>query len=337
MLMRAHSSMWSSLGDDAKAAYEQQAAQQASEKRQRLSEDIAEVWVAQSRCRLGLTSQRLDEGGALRVSGCAFTWADMEAMATLYDSSGFSRAKVEQRMQERLTAPVAPSAAVLAALAGMDVALPPTDGGCPSWCAPICRHRERFQDCALVFDDGEVATTYLFLYANQSPFMASFLPLMPLDSAGASSCSHRRLPNDLAYDFEFKVGRQYTREKDILVDDQETEVFVLGSMVWTKRGTLASHSVKIPLALFLYDAPPPVATTSPKGDGHKAEDLKELRAKYPFMAKLMDDVSRKKAGGFHTEDAQGDSPAEAPEGAADFNDRELEDIFSALEARRKEW
>eukprot|EP00972_Heterocapsa_arctica_P044628 6586668-Heterocapsa_arctica.AAC.1 len=45
----------------------------------------------------------------------------------------------------------------------------------PAWCHPVCRYREAFHQCGLVFQSGDKSEFYLFLFALKAPMQAAFL------------------------------------------------------------------------------------------------------------------------------------------------------------------
>ena len=50
-------------------------------------------------------------------------------------------------------------------------------GPLPDWCHIVCKFRNEFHSCALVFQTDGAEATYLFLFAQRSLQQAAFIPL----------------------------------------------------------------------------------------------------------------------------------------------------------------
>ena len=107
--------------------------------------------------------------------------------------------------------PGVPSPGEVASLESMEGAVVQAEQGPISqWAHTVCRNRSCFFGCAFLpaGDLEEGATAYLFLYATQSPLLATFLPMLvassPIASELASSVAeHLGIPDPAYHLLEF--------------------------------------------------------------------------------------------------------------------------------------
>lgn len=339
-LMRSHSAMFNALPDDDKAQYEAKARHEKFENAASVNEDllaIAEHQRLQKRRRVEADSE---DSHCFRISACRLSAADLGAMAELWVSEAWSKGRSGGLRASAMVAPAAPSAEVRAQLESMEVVLPDHDSrATPPWCAIVCRHREVFASCIFAFVQNAQETYYLFLYATQSPFTATFMSLNLLDrplpasdprSWGTWLDSPLRRPA-----FEFHTGRRYAREVDIPFPDG-TEMFVIPKAFFPAAGQVATYAEPLAFQSFVKGLPasaPKASSAAPKA---RTPEIAKLLAEFPWLENYVSQGKSGKLAGGSTKKATPTGGSQNRE-ATDLTEGEVESIFEVLEKRRREW
>ena len=130
-----------------------------------------------------LSESTYDESNSARVSHCTLSKADEESLVALWNSEDFSKTRVEAMRKTARVAPEVPDVKAQERLLAIDTTSMAIEQEMPPWCRDVCRLRDHFQGCALVFtEDGEM-TAYAFLFAFKRPFAAAFMQLTPVNEA----------------------------------------------------------------------------------------------------------------------------------------------------------
>lgn len=212
---------------------------------------------------LGLPAQeaRLAAGqevcnGPLRVSSCRLSSEEVATLQRLYKSDTFGHQRVQELRASALRAPDPPSFSSRREITALEPPRAVEDGEeLRTWVPALCRHRAHFADAALrlAFQGGEVRY-FLFLFAVQTPYSVSFLPLevaQPVLPAYDLARVRLRDLADVAFDHEFsyQLGK-YVYDRDIPAD-VPVDISVLRNMTFTGGMTASSHDDWVPLPVFL--------------------------------------------------------------------------------------
>ena len=332
--MRDHARRYSELPREERAVYERSAAQMRRVREHELRSEAEREDAAYALAKLRAGEEAQQRGVLLRDSTCRWTALDMLAMAVMFDSHDFSRARVEKRRAEALRAPVPPPENVRRALEQCDAGAA-ADGAAraPPWATTICRQRDAFASCAFLFTTHGDIKAYLFLFAKQSPMSATFAPLtlvQPTSPCLELMANEERagmLSSFCEYEFEVEWGR-FATEADILVEES-TEIAVLPQCFMPEGAIVRSHCSLVAFALM--NAPP----DPPRGSGNPTPQVDvDLLAMYPWLAQYMKPPSDASKGRATCGDFV-DVPVEAY--AEPLDDAEVDAAFEALREKRLEW
>ena len=342
-VMQRHASVYQSLPLATRIEYEDRAKVKAAGSRHDLEGDIEMLQSRASLFRDRLSREHAETGAQFRVANCKFSEADVAGMWALWQSPDFSSRVVQQRRRQALEPPGPPTASALQELQGFEVSEDHLrDAPLPGWCVPICRHRDHFSSCALVFESDDHPRTFAFVFASQRPFAAAFVPLIDLPPAtlgnnlspfALEACASEVY--DSSYTF---VPGQFVWEADMPALGPE-KVWVLQHLAWTTGTTVASHAELVHLPDFLAELPPkaekekPGASSSDKPK-ERATASGELVAQFPWLA----DYEKKGHETLDLESAEAEvAPKTTEPEPSELDENALENIFEEVEARRQAW
>ena len=119
--------------------------------------------------------EELQLGKLMLVSNCRFSGDDIEQLQMFVDRAPLSRADVQRLRKEAVVGPKATPPAVLHAMSRIDVSSAETPTAPPSWLRDVCSCRDSLRGSAIGFESAAGTDWYLFVYASQSPYAASFV------------------------------------------------------------------------------------------------------------------------------------------------------------------
>ena len=288
-VMRLHSSLWEALPDRDKMQYERRASRLAEQRKEEVEAEVVAVMAAQAA--RSLSGDRMDAAGQLRLSGCRFSVAELDALATLHSSLDFSLKKVQELRKAAAQAPAVPEAALRARLEEIAVPDAAEKNACQPWLRTLCWGRDSFASTALVFVTAGVERVFAFLYATQSPLAASFLPLVRRDSSfrpmpsGTPPQLNEVLGDFFDHDFDCQWGKTVT--EDNVAAAQDTVIYVLPDIAFLGGTRVVSHAFLVPLDEYVKGLDNPIREPK-KTAKAKAErpELGKLQAQCEYSRKV---------------------------------------------------
>ena len=244
----------------------------------------------------------LEEAERLNASQCRFSDQDYVRFEDLLNHPDFRASSCGKRMETLMAPPAPPSDKVQDMLLQLEVSGHPLASEEPRlpWVKAACKHRDHLYSTVLCFRlDSDVELCFAFLFATQSPYKVHLLPLerdppvLPLapDAPQPVASVLSALPLH-----QWRVGeRRYITDKDLTVD-ADTEPFVAPFAAWRSEGRVDSHSVLVPLSLFVSMEEP---MAKPESHPKKDKDIKksnvedQLLEQYPFLRRYMKEPSER--------------------------------------------
>ena len=277
------------------------------------------------------------KGTLMRMSNCRFVPADFASMAQMWLSSQFSGMRLRGLRDKAMVSPAAPSAVVIEKLQSFDVSsdLPVVAAPRP-WISCICRLRDFFNECALVFaDEGQEHRAYLFIYATQQPLRAEFAPLYKQDPvfphAPTAAAGFALLNQHHDHCYTIKWG-ECVDAKDIAFL-LGTRIYVLPHLSFHEGAILASHADLIPLLDFVKDILPAGTRGAAKAAAPAAPNAdRDLLVQFPWLCEYMP-AQPARTG------ARPSSAASAPAAPKELSldDADIDEAFQRLNDKRAEW
>jgi hypothetical protein len=180
--MKEHSRLYNEMPPEERGALEHRALLARSSSMAGIQEDIqhnqALIALEETRSR----EEELELGNLMLVSNCRFSGDDIEQLQTFVDSAPLSRADVQRLRKEAVAGPKATPPAVLEAMSRVYAPSGETPTAHPSWLRDVCSCRDSLRGSAIGFESAAGTSWYLFVYASQSPYAASFVPMQKHDS-----------------------------------------------------------------------------------------------------------------------------------------------------------
>ena len=293
-----------------------------------------------SRQRTG--EEALAKGQMCRLSAAALTETEVTALQLSHRlPNAWGRITVERLRSVATAPPTEPPPSVKAALESMGFHVN-AHSQPAAWCKTVCRHRQEFARCALLFRGDGSERAYAFLYASKSPMFAGFAPLCPVEPvlpcsvgdplADISANSLKRF----AFNWTFKLGGSVW-DKDISFADG-TEVWVLPQLVFMEGLTVSSDSIPIMLEEYIFGLPEPTSKQSSSVPSNvSAEEIDpELLARFPWLADIQ--ANRAKTESQPAEETVPQNTEAYLEGdLRDEDDDVVSKAFSSLMEKRREW
>jgi hypothetical protein len=216
----------------------------------------------------------------------------------------------------------------------------------------MCRYRDLFKDTALLIhqEDGSVLA-YKFIFAFQSPMVASFAPLVWLSDQGVAvgemgpACYETMLPDYCP--LQFKLDPLRIRVDQELPIEDVGDVDVVPGLFYMTHERLGTHMSVVPWVAFTKHLPPRAALSEPQGQ-RVTQPTADLLQRYPWLAHVSggegeagDAMELEPPAVARPRDQAGEGSAEGAvtqgEGEATFTDDALNDLFETLEKKRLEW
>lgn len=339
-VMRNHSAMFNASGEDDKQLCEAKARHESFEKAPIIDQELLAIAEQEGpRKRRRLEAER-EASQSFRISACRFADDDLGAMAELWTSGAYLDGKARGLKASAMATPAAPSPEVQAQLESTEAALPDHESAViPPWCSIVAKHRDVFASCIFVFVYDKRENYYLFLYATQSPYAATFVALTLLDSPLPASDpnswttwlgSPLRRP-----DFEFLIGRKYFREVGIPCPEG-TEMFVIPKAFFSDSGHVATYAEPLAFGSFVQGLPAPPPKSHSSERKARTNDLDKLVAEFPWLQNY---VSQGSGGKHKGGPAKKTTPTGEPQKGEEttLTEGEIDALFERLEMRRREW
>ena len=341
VMMARHGMVYRGLKPALREEYEARAANVADARRRAIDDELATL--LGQRQASGHIRSRQDPGdpAQLQVSTCRFSEADLTALAAMYSSADFSNRKVEALREHAIVGPPPPTAMTIARLEAKAHDLEEV-GAVPAWCHIVCKFRNEFHCCALIFQTDGAEEAYLFLFAQKSPQQAAFIPLarkefvLPLVASLEGPVLMATLATLCEHQFECQWSR-FVCERDIVINDG-TVVHVLPDMMFLHSNVVGSHRASLPLSDFIEDfgrlGPEPPKARKAKAD---LDAQMSLVQQFPWLEAygLKGPAPTREDLGNQGASSSGDTLPIAD--ATPLGEDEQASIFAALQARRESW
>ena len=289
-IMAKHGAHYKMLPQDLRSEFEAKAAQKRISDQTAIEQALAELGPQVAMQAAQITESTQNESNSARVAHCTLSQADEDSLAALWNSEDFSRAKVDALRKAAQVAPEVPAVEAQERLLAIDVGPEVIEQAVPPWCRDVCRLRDHFQGCALVFTEDGAVTAYAFMFAFQRPFAAAFMPLtrvcealphVAVNGLGAitEACSAK---ND--YEFSFEWGR-YILEHEMVRHDASSAA-VLTQLYFNNANHVCSHADLIPLSEFVAGFPKASEPSKRHGNDEKVTSPApeaDLLQKHPWL------------------------------------------------------
>ena len=229
-IMKQHAKLFEDLSVEEKVGFAHDAAMQAKRAKRGLQDEIDHHHDSMKLHIARLLQETSTTGLTCRSSSLRFNDDDFKHMHSMLESQRFGWAEVQRMRARALAPPRHPPLAVLEALRSCEshVVVAPKQEK-PQWVKSLCSSRDILSGSILLASLEEGSQAYLFLYATQSPYAATFLSMklrveaLPcLDDLSGDSLmtavgawnQHVFEYTDMAFVGDDKVGLE---EADILV------------------------------------------------------------------------------------------------------------------------
>ena len=341
-IMKQHAKLFEDLSVEEKAGFAHDAAMQAKRAKRGLQDEIDHHHDSMKLHIAHLLQETSTTGLTCRSSSLRFNDDDFKHMHSMLESQRFGWAEVQRMRARALAPPRHPPLAVLEALRSCEshVVVAPKQEK-PQWVKSLCSSRDILSGSILLASLEEGSQAYLFLYATQSPYAATFLSMklrveaLPcLDDLSGDSLmtavgawnQHVFEYTDMAFVGDDKVGLE---EADILVFF-DASFASAGQMV--ANGLPLRFLEIVPLKL------QPTEKTS-KARAPSTSALPAVVVDHPWVQEYMS----KAAPGGRRPGSSGASTSHAAEGDDEGTLEEevvpidKEAVWAALEAKRKQW
>ena len=145
LVMRTHVAKWGMISPARQQAYCIRAKEEATKKLEDHKGDRLHLEGIVRLANKRSSEDRLANGSLMKLSNCRFTEADLEQFAIMWNNYGkFSRADIDELRVKSVLPPQPPPLTVQSQFAAIDLPTPPALTQ-PSWCATVCRHRDKLQ------------------------------------------------------------------------------------------------------------------------------------------------------------------------------------------------
>ena len=316
----------------ARAAVERSASQHALEGQLEVEREAANL--AKRRLR-----DQLSERPPLLLSVCKLSAEEMRTMGEMFASPDLKDKTVAKlREMARLAPPPFP-AEVQQAMHSIPVYQDKVLLQRPSWLSPMCWHRAFFRRCALQLETSEGKVWYRFLYATQSPLLAAFCELQEQEhytELARLDVSNWDEVGAQQYDHRFTMDFQAVRLWHELPQVSEDATHVLMDLQHLSGDSLASASEPVPLTdvLSWLPAPSPPKPREQQPPKMSSAEEAELLAKHPFLKCFVQAQSDPSSG---SQSQTCNADREAPKETGSITDEQLQEVFDAMEQKRREW
>ena len=340
-MMVRHALVYKGLKPALREEYEARAANMSSARRKANDDELATL--LRQRQDSGHIRSRQDPGdpAQLQVSTCRLSETDLATIAAMYSSFEFSERKVEALREQAIVGPPPPTAASIAKLEAIAHDAEEV-GALPDWCHMVCKFRNEFHGCALVFQTDGAEATYLLLFAQKSPQQAAFIPLtkkefvLPLASSLEGPILLATMATLCEHQFECQWCH-FVYERDIVINDA-TIVHVLPDMRFLHSNVVGSNRDLLPLSDFIEDfglpGPGPPKAKKAKVD---LDAQMNLVQQFPWLEAygLKGPAPARESLGNQAAGSSGDLLPIAD--ATPLMEDEQASTFAALQARRESW
>lgn len=335
--MSLHSRMYQSLGGEEKAHYEARARAMREQRREEALEKVGAA--TREAAAFALLQKDSAVARPMSLRACRFDDRDTNAMALMWKTPEFTERVVVDLRKAAMTPPAAPTQEQQQRLLNKDFDQI-ADRETPSWTRDVCRARAHLVGAAFRFPSSPAHTAFLFLFAQQSPQVVSFLPLRKRDSAlpplGQLDRDTITQALLLICDEEYTFERgQYVLDSDIGEADAR-DIEIITDMHFATSGVVRSFSAWVPWVDFKDELALPktkTRTTSSASTKEKTTvDPDNLLASHPWLLKygVASGKERVKA----TSSASTRREETAPE-PTELTDTQLEQVWQELEAKRR--
>ena len=286
-LVRQHSSRFKDLPPLLQEHFEEEAAALARYRQLSLDEEVLDTMQSLDL----LHARHLEElctVGPRNVCGAVrFGEQDFVAMAELLAQADFSGASARALRELAMRSPAPPPVQVRAQFEAVVLPGATAQRKMPPWLPGVCINRNWFQGTAFLADEAEGSKAFLFLYATQQPYAASFLAMEKVEKVFPylDASEPEVLPGVLSqlYQryFSFKLGD--TVPESAVHFPEGAEVKVVDCCFFLHSGTIATDMDPEPLSELLQRLPA-------KAQATKAQESKRPSTKGAHLEGLLDDM-----------------------------------------------